>query len=195
MRPQAFHHARRRLLPLARLAVITGFLLLATSGCSVVMATTQPPKKDLSVLDAGTARPYVLAELGQPIWSGEKDGTKLDLFAFEQGSNKAWKISRAVFHATADLLTYGAWEVVGTPFEILISPSKMRVEVAYDQNDRVKSVRINSRDKSVPDAASRQEAAASALAPAASSWAAEAPGAPPAREAPRDPAGTDDDDR
>jgi len=116
-------------------------VLVATSGCSVVMAAKQPDAKDLSVLNEGTARSVVLGELGQPAWSGERDGAKLDVFAFVDGYHKATKAARAFFHAAADVFTFGLWEVIGTPAEAIFSGSKMRVEVAYDDQQRVKAWR------------------------------------------------------
>ena len=43
---------------------------------------------------------------------------------------------RAVGHGTADFLTLGLWEVVGTPIEGVANGTEMTVEVAYE-NDRV----------------------------------------------------------
>lgn len=94
-------------------ASIVGLALLTMSGCSVYKASNQPDKKNMSVLSTGTPRGYVIAELGSPIWSGDKNGEKVDMFAFKQGYSKAAKVGRAFFHASADVLTAGLWEVVG----------------------------------------------------------------------------------
>ncbi|MGE5306688.1 MAG: hypothetical protein ACM3TN_25570 [Alphaproteobacteria bacterium] len=59
--------------------------LLTNSGCSVYMAAKQPGEKDPTVLRPGTDRSYVIAELGAPTWSGEKNGEKTDIFIFKQG--------------------------------------------------------------------------------------------------------------
>lgn len=48
------------------------------------MAEEKPGKKSLSVLEEGTPRSHVIAELGAPVWSGEKDGNKVDVFDFTQ---------------------------------------------------------------------------------------------------------------
>ncbi len=48
-------------------SLVIGPILLVNSGCSVVMATKQPHKKNLTVLDEGTPRNIVIAELGAPI--------------------------------------------------------------------------------------------------------------------------------
>lgn len=60
--------------------------MFALQGCSVVQATSGPKAKDLSVLNEGTHRDRVLAELGQPLVTENDDqGRKTDLFKFMQG--------------------------------------------------------------------------------------------------------------
>ena len=114
-------------------------LVVALSGCSVVMAAKQPDAKDLSVLTPGTPRSVVVGELGPPTWSGERDGAKVEVFAFVDGYSKPAKAARAFFHGAADVLTFGLWEVVGTPAEAIFNGSKMKIEVVYDEQDRVKT--------------------------------------------------------
>ena len=114
--------------------------LLAQAGCSVVMAAKQPPKKDLGVLNHGTPRSMLLAELGQPASTETKDGKRVDVFSFTQGYSKPTKVARSVFHGAADFFTLGLWEVVGTPTEAVFDGTKMMLQVTYDENDRVDNV-------------------------------------------------------
>ena len=118
---------------------VGAIVLLATAGCSVVMAAKQPDAKDLSVLTPGTPRSMVVGELGAPAWSGERDGAKVEVFAFVDGYSKPVKVARAFFHGVADVFTYGLWEVIGTPTEAIFTGKKMKVEVVYDDEERVKS--------------------------------------------------------
>jgi hypothetical protein len=115
--------------------------LLTNSGCSVYMAAKQPDAKDLSVLKAGTHRGRVIAELGAPVWSGDKDGEKTDVFVFKHGYGAAARTGRAVFHGTADVFTLGLWEVVSTPTEAYFSGSDVKIEVAYDIKDLIRSTK------------------------------------------------------
>src|SRR5438094_902139 len=108
----------------AKLALIL-LLLGSTQGCSVVMAAKQPGKKDLSVLDVGTPRAMVLAELGQPTASETREGVKVDIFSFVQGYDKINKGIRTAGHAVGDVLTFGLWEVVGTPTEMIFDGDKL----------------------------------------------------------------------
>lgn len=114
--------------------------LICFSGCSVFMATRQPDYKDLSVLEVGHHRADVVAELGKPLLSEEKEGKKIDVFAFTQGYSKGNKVSRAVFHGVADVFSFGLWEVIGTPTEAIANGKEIKVEVMYDQDDKVEKV-------------------------------------------------------
>lgn len=121
--------------------------MLILQGCSVFMAARQPDYKDLNVLSKGVPRSKVVAELGAPILTEEKEGKKVDVFAFKQGYGKGNKTARACFHAAADIWTLGLWEIIGTPAELIASGKKMQVEVAYNANDEVEQ--INYIDKKV----------------------------------------------
>lgn len=119
-------------------------LMLLTTGCAVYMAATAPGKKDLSVLNPGTNRGLVIAELGVPVMSEEKSENKdrTDIFSFKQGYSAAVKAGRAFFHLAADFFTLLLWEIVGTPSEIAFRGSEMKAQVTYDENDNVKSSQI-----------------------------------------------------
>lgn len=126
-----------------RFWLLTALLLvsLINSGCSVYMAAKQPGEKDLTVLKPGTHRSFVIAELGSPTWSGEKEGEKTDVFVFKQGYSAGARTARALFHGTADVFSLGLWEVVSTPTEAYFSGSDIKVEVVYDSKDLVKATR------------------------------------------------------
>jgi hypothetical protein len=116
-------------------------IAITLTGCSVVMATQQPSRKDLSVLTTGVDRPRVISELGPPISSGEKDGSKTDIHSFKQGYSQGAKVGWTLFHGVADVFTLGLWEVVGTPVEAVATGTDMRVQVFYDKDDRVKEIK------------------------------------------------------
>lgn len=62
------------------------------------------------------------------------------MFNFRQGYGKGVKAGRAIFHGVADVFTLGLWEVIGTPTEMIIDGKVIKVEVIYDQEDRVEKV-------------------------------------------------------
>ncbi|GAB4267482.1 hypothetical protein [Deferrisoma sp.] len=113
---------------------------LMLQACSVVMATRQPTEKDLSVLRVGTPRSALIAEFGSPVHTEESDGKKKDIFKFVQGYSTGAKAGRALLHGTADVLTLGLWEVIGTPTEAIFDGKEVAFEVTYDENNRVETV-------------------------------------------------------
>jgi hypothetical protein len=118
---------------------MTGWLILLTA-CSIIKATEQPEKKDLSVLKPGVSRMAVVSELGLPVKQESKNGGRTELYRFRQGYSEGAKLGRAVFHGTADVFTFGLWEVVGVPIEQYFSGEDTAVLVTYNSSDRVEAV-------------------------------------------------------
>ena len=122
------------------------FFALATialaPGCAVMKATEQPNRKDLGVLAPGIPRNHVIAELGAPVWTEQRDGQTTDVFAFKQGYSRGEKAGRALVHGAADVATFGLWEVVGVPFETWAAGTDVQVEVGYDDRRMVESVTV-----------------------------------------------------
>jgi hypothetical protein len=126
-------------------ALLWAFIALATaaaSGCAAVKASRQPDKKDLGVLHQGVPRTHVVAELGRPEWTRERDGVITDVFSFKQGYSKGVKASRALVHGAADVVTGGLWEVIGIPAETLADGTDVQVVVTYDDLENVRAVQV-----------------------------------------------------
>ena len=97
----------------------------------------------MSVFNKGTPRTQVIAECVKPLETEvKKDGCKSDIFVFVQGYSSGEKASRAIFHGAADVLTLGLWELVGTPIESVADGTEVKLEVNYDDSDRVQQVHI-----------------------------------------------------
>lgn len=122
--------------------LLATLILILGSGCSLFMAYKQPDKKDLHVLNKGTPRALVIAELGQPTFSEAKDNVRNDYFIFVQGYSSGAKASRVAFHGAADVLTLGLWEVLGTPVEMAADGTQVKVQVVYDAVDCVDSIKV-----------------------------------------------------
>jgi hypothetical protein len=122
-----------------RLLLAAG-LMFTLTGCSVFMAAQLPDKKNLEVFAPGVARQVVLAEMGLPASYEDRDGVRSEVYKFRQGYSPPAKISRAVLHGAADIMTVGLWEVVGTPTEYIFSGTDMLVRVTYNRYDRVDTV-------------------------------------------------------
>ncbi len=120
--------------------ILLSCLLVGLAGCSVFMAAQLPDKKNLEVLKPGVPRQVILAEMGLPTGYENRNGVRSEVYKFKQGYSQPVKISRAVLHGTADILTFGLWEAVGTPAELAFSGTDTMVLVTYDCNDRVETV-------------------------------------------------------
>jgi hypothetical protein len=114
--------------------------ILNVSGCSVYMAANQPGKKDLGVLEYGTPRQDVVAELGTPIWSEKRNQETVEIHKFKQGYSKPAKLGRALFHAIADVASIGVWEIPGTLIETVgLNGTDTTAKVSYDAEGRVQT--------------------------------------------------------
>jgi hypothetical protein len=120
--------------------LLSADLLFTLAGCSVFMAAQLPDRKNLEVLKPGVPRQVILAEMGLPTGYENCNGVRSEVHKFKQGYSQPVKISRAVLHGTADSLTFGLWEAVGTPAELAFSGTDTMVLVTYDCNDRVETV-------------------------------------------------------
>lgn len=89
---------------------------------------------------SGVPRQVVLAEMGLPASYEDLNGVRSEVYKFRQGYSQPAKISRAVFHGAADIMTVGLWEVVATPTEYVFSGTDMLVRVTYNRYERVDSV-------------------------------------------------------
>ncbi|MFW1745688.1 hypothetical protein ACG9XW_05575 [Acinetobacter guillouiae] len=112
------------------------------AGCAAVMATKQPTKKDLSIFNKGVDRSLIIAEIGAPITSEFKNGKRYEIYTFMQGYSKANKISRAVWHGAADVVTFGLWEIIGTPTESAFNGKKTSYEMVFDADDHLESSKL-----------------------------------------------------
>lgn len=120
--------------------VVAGMLM---SSCSVIMAANQPGRKDLAVLTEGSSQPLVQAALGKPAWSGKNEqGLDVEVFQFVQGYSADAKAARTVWHLGADVFSIGLWELIGTPIESSYSGTRMNAVVTYDEQQTVRSVRL-----------------------------------------------------
>ena len=112
-----------------KITVILGLVtLLSLQGCAAVMASNQPHKKNLTVLEVGKHRNYVISELGAPVTSETVNGERKEIYTFKQGYSKAARISRTLWHTTADIASIGLWEVIGSPVEMsMVSNFRMKL--------------------------------------------------------------------
>jgi len=116
------------------LMFITAFLL---SGCSMFMAMHGQEDANLSVLTVGQDRGIVDLNLGGPSKTYISDGIRVDVHEVQKGN--APSVGRALGHGALDLLTFGGWELIGTPVEGFQGKT-YTISIEYDKDDKLVSV-------------------------------------------------------
>jgi len=115
------------------------------SGCSMFMAMHGQEDANLSVLTVGQDRGIVVLNLGEPSKTYISDGIRVDVHEVQKGN--APSVGRALGHGALDLLTFGGWELIGTPVEGFQGKT-FTISIEYDENDKLVSVNtINGRIK------------------------------------------------
>ena len=135
MSQSTWRHARSALAMTA-----LGGILFTSSGCAVGMAMSGKQDKDTSILFLGAPRQVVISKLGPPETSTvNENGERVDNFLVKQGNRP--NEARAAVHAAMDVVTWGAWELVGTPMEIgAARTDKTLYIVTYDAKDLIKDI-------------------------------------------------------
>ncbi len=139
----------QRIIAYAFVGLVVGITALSSSGCGVYMAFTQPAAVDTAGLEqGGVTRDVVIERLGAPKSSVKNaDGTREDIYEFYEGSATGWRIGRGLFHLGADLFTWGLWEIVATPTELLMKGEKITAQANFDASDRLTSFKVLGRVK------------------------------------------------
>lgn len=107
---------------------------LSLAGCAAGRALNKPAEKDYDVLEVGTDRDLVRAELGQPMASATAGNC--DIFSFEEGSG-GLKYLRAAGYSLLAIGTLGISEMVTNPVEAAVGNDKVRIRVCYDPQQNV----------------------------------------------------------
>jgi hypothetical protein len=110
------------------------------SSCAAATILDRPQRKNLEAINVGVPRGLVLAEVGAPMSTREKDGEKEDVFAFDKGVGGGEKFLRAFFHVGADIVTIFIWEIIGWPAEKVAGGTNTKMQINYDKDDKVKTV-------------------------------------------------------
>ncbi len=107
-------------------------------GCSVGMALSGEKDPDLSVVREGTSRAEVEFQLGQPVEVNTKTPGKTSAkYQYTLGNDPS--AGRAIAHGAMDVLTFGVWEIVGTPVEA-INGKNYEVWITYNDLDKIEHI-------------------------------------------------------
>jgi len=127
--------------------------ILAISGCSVGMAMSGKKEPNLGAIRVGVTKGEVELQLGHPVSVvTAEDGGCAATYEYEIGNEPS--TGRAIGHGVLDVLTLGAWEIIGTPVEGF-QGRKRQVMINYGPDDRVRG--INQPVMSSPDKAMAQD--------------------------------------
>jgi len=118
------------------LAVVIAICFM-TSGCSVFMALSGEEDTNLSAIAIGQHRDIVILNLGQPDKTLADGIYRTDSFTISKGNSPS--IGRGITHAFLDIVSYGLWEIVGTPAELIGSGEKSSLVITYE-NDLVTKI-------------------------------------------------------
>ena len=133
MKFSAFFHIRPLML------LVMG-VVLATSGCAVHMAATQPSSKPTSLFRVGTPKEKLIAYFGAPTSTIVRNGVTYDVYTFTNGSNGSTKFFKCLLYGICDLATLGITEIIFTPTESALRSRDKAYEVSYDADGRVATV-------------------------------------------------------
>jgi hypothetical protein len=125
-------------IPCSRFASAGLAAMVLLSGCSVGMAVSGKPDPNLGAVHVGATRGEVELQLGPPIETATTgDDQRTDIYEYETGNEPS--PGRAIGHGVLDVLTFGLWEVAGTPIEGFQGQAH-RITIIYDGTDHVIAV-------------------------------------------------------
>ena len=111
--------------------------LVFLQACSVGMAMSGQPDPNTGALHIGQSRDEVLLHLGQPTKTFATAERRTDEFHLQRGNKPS--TGRAVGHAVLDVLTLGAWEIIGTPVEGFTGDT-FTLAISYDAEEKVTKI-------------------------------------------------------
>uniref|UniRef100_A0A6M3LK21 Uncharacterized protein n=1 Tax=viral metagenome TaxID=1070528 RepID=A0A6M3LK21_9ZZZZ len=96
-------------------------------------------KKDpsMGVIRVGASRGEIELTLGQPFQVSSAQEETICIYQYEIGNEPS--AGRAIFHGLMDLMTFGFWEIIGTPVEGL-QGKKYQVIIHYNRKDVVTKI-------------------------------------------------------
>lgn len=121
-----------------RMTILIVMLACLTQGCAASMAAQGQNGPDIDVVKRQETRADMERMLGLPVETLQtSDDEIVELYIVEARTEPS--AARAAGHATADLFTFGLWELVGGPIEGY-KGRRQRVVVTYNENDEVLAV-------------------------------------------------------
>ena len=127
-------------------AVFLCLLGLLSAGCAASLAARHTPDyarlNQLPRIRLFESRHVVLARLGPPVRTQvDQGGQRVDTYMIQQGDDTA--PTRARLHGAMSTLTFGTWDVVGVPLELLLDDTSpvMGLHLTYDSTEMLVSIK------------------------------------------------------
>lgn len=126
-----------------RKSALACLLLLPLCGCAVAMSASRSASKgDPAMMQAGADRSTIESVFGSPNMTASLDGGrtkviyKIDPDAHSEGARDV----AVAGHVVADVLTFGLWEIVGTPLELAAQDKYTNYILIYGPDNKVQTV-------------------------------------------------------
>ena len=116
----------------------------------------------MAVLNVGQDRGVVTLNLGNPIQTYVKDDMTVDVYEVQFGNEPSG--GRAIGHAVMDVLTWGGWELIGTPIEG-VQGKTQTITIQYDKDNKIVSVNSVQNKTQSKDVEKKEEAKANPAPP------------------------------
>lgn len=127
-----------------RLGLVVLVLLVPLGGCSAGMALSGTETPDVSYCTVGENRSDIELEMGPPLTVEDlPDGSQVCTYEYVVGNEASPE--RAIAHGSMSVMTFGLWELVGTPLEAGRGQA-YRMTVTYDADGRADEVVITEID-------------------------------------------------
>ena len=83
----------------------------------------------------------MIAEFGAPVLSEYRDGTRVEIYTFQQGYSKWVKVGRAFGHGVAKMWLQSAFgKYLGLRQKHILMVKKLHMKVSYGPDDLVKAI-------------------------------------------------------
>ena len=130
---------------------VLGLAMLGLAGCSVGMAASGHKYMDTSIVFPGSNRAVIISKLGAPETSRKlENGKRQDSYLIKEGNESS--SGRAWAHAGLDLMSFGLWELVATPYELVQGEESYRLIITYGKDGVVEDVqKLGAKTASTPD--------------------------------------------
>lgn len=116
----------------------TALLIVLTQvvsfGCSAIMAVSGTTAPDVNSIRPGVPKSLIDLQLGSPIHVTQEESGSLAWYTYQIKNEPS--AARAMGHIFMDIMTLGAWEIVGVPIEAM-TPKTKWLGIQYDRSKKV----------------------------------------------------------